>query len=310
MVPTDSLAHGDSPRLMGEDMEHIRVLAQSEEPLPPILVHRQTMRVVDGTHRLRAARLRGQVAIEVEFFEGDESEAFVAAVQANITHGLPLSLTDREAAASRIITSHPHYSDRAIAMITGLAARTVAAIRARNGQESDREVARLGLDGRVRPLSSEHARLAAGELIAKYPEASLREVARAVGLSPATVRDVRERARRGDHPVPLQQRCGRSSDGPERRAHNRAASSPPVETRTPTMLVQNLSQDPSLRLSESGRALLRLLLDRATDPQECEKLIRTVPAHCGYGVAEVARAIARAWSTFADRLDQQLSDDG
>src|SRR5262245_43617336 len=73
MVPLRQLLPADSPRLVGEDAKHIRVLAESEAVLPPILVHRATMRVVDGMHRVGAARLRGREAIEVRFFDGSEA---------------------------------------------------------------------------------------------------------------------------------------------------------------------------------------------------------------------------------------------
>ncbi|MGH8879883.1 MAG: hypothetical protein ACRD0P_21450, partial [Stackebrandtia sp.] len=51
------LRPADSPRLDGENSEHTQMLAESSEKLPPILVHRQTMRVIDGVHRLSAALL-------------------------------------------------------------------------------------------------------------------------------------------------------------------------------------------------------------------------------------------------------------
>jgi hypothetical protein len=63
------------------------------------------MRVIDGMHRLRAAQLRGDHGVEVKFFDGDADEAFIAAVRANITHGLPLTLADRKAAAQRILAA-------------------------------------------------------------------------------------------------------------------------------------------------------------------------------------------------------------
>lgn len=97
------------------------MLAAVEAKLPPIIVHRATMRVIDGMHRLAAAKLRNDETIEVRFFEGTEQEAFVLAVKANISHGRPLSLTDRTSAAERIIVSHPAWSDRAIAVAAGSA---------------------------------------------------------------------------------------------------------------------------------------------------------------------------------------------
>ncbi|HEY1620466.1 MAG TPA: ParB/RepB/Spo0J family partition protein, partial [Streptosporangiaceae bacterium] len=123
-VPVAALLVGDSPRLQGESNEHIRMLAATDAQLPPILVHRPTMQVVDGMHRLRAALLRGQPTISVRFLDGSAEDAFISAVQANIEHGLPLTLADREAAADRIIATHPWRSDRWIATVTGLAAST------------------------------------------------------------------------------------------------------------------------------------------------------------------------------------------
>ncbi|MGP4002856.1 hypothetical protein [Streptomyces sp. 8N706] len=81
------------------------------------------MRVIDGMHRLLAAVVRGQETIDVEFFDGSAEDAFLRAVQGNLAHVLPLLLSDRRAAASRIIVSHPQMSDRAIARASALGPR-------------------------------------------------------------------------------------------------------------------------------------------------------------------------------------------
>ncbi|MEU8378582.1 ParB/RepB/Spo0J family partition protein, partial [Streptosporangium sp. NPDC048865] len=94
-VPVRSLLSADTPRSMGEDLRHIRLLSSLETVLPPVIVHRSTMRVVDGMHRLRVAMLREDREIRVRFFDGDERDAFVIAVRENIAHGLPLSAADR-----------------------------------------------------------------------------------------------------------------------------------------------------------------------------------------------------------------------
>ena len=94
-VEIGSLAPADSPRLAGEDGEHAARLAETPDELPPILVHRPTMRVIDGMHRLQAARLRGRETIETEFFDGSAEDAFIQAVTVNTRHGLPLTLADR-----------------------------------------------------------------------------------------------------------------------------------------------------------------------------------------------------------------------
>jgi hypothetical protein len=58
-VPVLALRPADSPRLNGEDKAQIARLAETETPLPPILVDRRTMRVIDGMHRLMAASVQG-----------------------------------------------------------------------------------------------------------------------------------------------------------------------------------------------------------------------------------------------------------
>ena len=72
-------------------------------------------------------------AINVTFFDGSEKDAFVLAVESNVQHGLLLTLSDRTAAAGRIVNSHPEWSDRAVAAATGLAAKTV--VRIADGQQ-------------------------------------------------------------------------------------------------------------------------------------------------------------------------------
>jgi DNA-binding CsgD family transcriptional regulator len=308
-IPIRLLLDGDSPRLNGESTEHIRLLAASETPLPPILVHRETMRVIDGMHRLRAAALRGQQTIEAEFFEGNQADAFVGAVKANIEHGLPLTLADREAAAARIIRSHPHCSDRWIAAITGLAAGTVGSIRRRQDPSGSQVTARVGRDGRVRPLSSVNGRRIASDEIAKRPEASLREIARLAGISPATVRDVRERMRRGDDPISPRRPSGGEQIQVIRPAPGRGPADPARGTaRNAALLLQNLRRDPSLRLTEAGRSLLRWLEPRAAGPGDWRGFIDAAPPHCAYLVAELARSCAAEWLDLAKQLEHRLGD--
>src|SRR5882724_2672517 len=236
-VRIDSIRSADSPRLGGISPDYIRQLARSEQELPPIVVHRASRRIVDGMHRVRAALLRGEDEIDARFFDGAERDAFVLAVRLNAAHGLPLTRTDRRAAATRIIRSHPQWSDRMIAAAAGLSPKTVGAIRRRLSGELPQSNTRVGHDGRARPVDTSDGRRLAGELISHNPRASLREVARAAGISPATVRSVRERINRGESPV---------------------LSRPPDVTARPgvTELLPILSRDPSLRFNEHGRALL------------------------------------------------------
>ncbi|MCP3805291.1 ParB N-terminal domain-containing protein [Allokutzneria sp. A3M-2-11 16] len=288
----------ESPRAAGENLDHVRALAESGAALPPILVHRQTKRVIDGMHRLRATKARGQDHIAVTYFDGSDHDAFVLAVRANIAHGLPLTVAERSGAAARIIASHPQWSDRRIAAVVGVAPGTVSSLRKRTESGSARAEARVGRDGRIRPINSSEGRLLARELLTERPEASLREIAKAAGIAPSTVLDVRERMRAGQDVLPD-------------RLQNRARRPEPVEAAPPVVdwepVLQNLRRDPSLRFSEVGRLLLRWLDSGPQRQGELARVIDNVPPHCAVAVAGLARAAASSWREFADRLDRRAA---
>jgi transposase len=271
------------------------------------------MRVIDGTHRLGAARLRGDELIEARMFDGSEQAAFVLGVQANITHGLPLPVTDRTIAAERIIEANPSWSDRAIATATGLSARTIGTIRrrveTRAGAENQIKV-RIGRDGRVRPLDSTEGRLKAVNFIKSQPNASLREIARNAGVSPSTARDVRNRIERGDDPFPSArqsvehqgaaltlERGGRTTERSSRRAPESDIAAK----------LRGLKNDPSLRFTESGRTLLRWIFAKAVRADEWQDVLNAVPPHCSYVMANVARHCANEWLEFAETLEKQAT---
>lgn len=289
----------------------MRVLAQAQAELPPIVVHRATMRVIDGLHRLRAAELRGQDTIAVRFFDGTEADAFVLAVEANIAHGLPLSMPDRKRATSRIIVSHPQWSDRMIASVTGIAPATVAAIRRRESADTATTGHRVGQDGRVRPLNGSEGRRIASRMITENPSLSLRQVARAAGISPETVRDVRNRMRRGEGPLPVPRQRGtahipgrpKAVAVPAGVATTAAAVRITVDDRGSA--VNRLKADPALRLSETGRTLLRLLNIHTLSGDQWEEIIGNVPAHCRGVVAQLARECAGIWKDIAMRMEHE-----
>ncbi|WP_432994414.1 ParB N-terminal domain-containing protein [Dactylosporangium sp. CA-233914] len=300
LVPIDRLVDSDSPRIGGVNNEHARGLAESAVQLPPILVHRPTMRVIDGMHRLRAAGLNGQREIQVRYFSGSAKDAFVLAVHANVAHGLPLSLADRTASAERIMHSHPEWSDRAIAAATGLSHQTVGHLRGRATGEDDQLRARVGRDGRIRPLDSSKGRQIAGDLLRNDPSASLRKVARIAGIAPGTARDVRDRLARGEDPVPDRQRTT---------ARPAATAEPPSAAQQGARIVSvlhSLRQDPSLRLKESGRAVLRVLGAHAVIATGPEAFVDAVPPHCAGLVADIAAGYAGAWQHVADLIRQRV----
>jgi len=314
-VPIMSLRVGKSPRLNGEDKAHIARLAETDAPLPPILVDRRTMRVIDGMHRLMAASLQGRETIDIEFFDGSEADVFLRAVQENIAHGLPLTQADRRTAAERIIATHPHMSDRAIGHVAGLTAQTVAAIRKRSTEDPTQSNNRVGRDGKVRPLDSSEARRRAAELLTDQPESSLRDVARAAGISPATVLDVRKRLERGESPVP-ERSAGGSNDGSGNGSAATEDGGPAQDPRTPSTApgtrsvvlaspattVEKLLRDPSLRNNERGKDMLRLLHINAISEAQLPDTVGAVPPHCVGIVVQLAHHYSRMWQEFAKEL--------
>jgi hypothetical protein len=306
-VQVGLLLGSDSPRLSGEDRKHVRELAEVEDRLPPIIVHRESMRVIDGMHRLGAAALRGELVVDVRFFDGDAASSFVLAVEANIQHGLPLSRADRKAAASRIISSYPQWSDRLIASVTGIAARTVAAIRRCPTGDVHQLDSRIGRDGRVRHLDGAARRTTATRLMAENPGASLREIGREAGISPETVRGVRARLRSSDSHArtePDRNHAGALQASRARPPAGQAAPGRSLRHRAKPAL-SALMVDPALRSTDAGRALLRMLAMSALTEQHRQRLVDGVPAHCLVTVAQTARACCELWRDLAERLEQR-----
>jgi ParB-like chromosome segregation protein Spo0J len=229
-VPVASIRQGYSPRLGGEDQEHVRRLAECDvTTLPPIVVHRPTMRVIDGMHRLRVAALQGRDRIDVEYFDGSEEEAFARAVELNVAHGLPLTLADRKAAAAWILAWRPEISDRAVAAMAGLSPKTAGAIRSRAPEEIPQVHERVGSDGRRHPLDRAEGRRRAAEALAARPGAPLREVAASAGVSPGTARRVRELLRKEKDNLTGGHRLrGGAAPGEERQPGKPGKETPPA----------------------------------------------------------------------------------
>lgn len=300
LIPIDSLREGDSPRIDGIDEAHAKLMAESGNVLPAIYVQRGTMRIIDGMHRVLAARLKNETHVLAKFFDDDDDDAYLRGVAANITHGRPLTLADRKAVALRVIEKNPEWSDRAVAAAAGISGKTVGALRRAN-----KEIAHLdrrrGQDGRVRPINGAVGRQVASEMLANNPDASLREIARVAGVSPTTVRDVRDRMRRGDAPVlATQLRPPPDTHGTmhpkERETPTSSGAEEGVDCRT---TLKTLGRDPSLRYTEAGRTLLRWL---NTHPlgDDGEEFVAALPPHSVPVVARLIAQYARQWEGLAE----------
>lgn len=195
-VPVAGLGACLSFRVGGLCAEQVETLVGLGGAWPPILVGRVDGRVIDGAHRVEAARRLGLVRVEAELFEGSAAEGFVEFVRRNVAHGLTLTLVERKRAAVRVLGEHPGWSDRRVAELCALSPKTVGRLRGEagcptaEGPHSDGEV-REGRDLRVRPVRRGPVRARVVDALRAQPTASLRTIAAGVGVSPETVRLVR-----------------------------------------------------------------------------------------------------------------------
>ena len=202
----DELQLGPPLRERGIDHAHVAALAEVAASWPPIVVHRTNRLVIDGQHRVAAARQLGLREVAATWFDGSPEDAFVEFVRRNVNHGLPLTLADRRRAARQIVDMLPDLSDRGIAAVCGLSPRTVARLRedprARGPRANARYgTGRVGRDGRVRPIDPVATRARIAEELDRRPDASLRAIASVVGASPETVRSVRNEIRAAAAPT-------------------------------------------------------------------------------------------------------------
>ena len=313
-VPVGELSAGRYLRQGGTSAAHVQLLVNVVAELPPVLVQEDGWRIVDGLHRLEAARLRGDHTIRARFLDCTDSEALVLAMKANSSHGLPLSKADRLCGAKRVLSAHPDWSDRAIAGITGLSANTIATLRDRPSGGPGPSGKRLGRDGRRRPVSAGEGRRRAAEYINAHPDAPLRQVARETDVSLGTVHDVSARLRRGASPEPggrpapaamrpVVHPAGRAAD-----TVTVAPGSPPRrknhtdEPLTWAGVAAKVANDPTIRYTEGGKEFLQWMTLHATDPDGWREFLNAIPAHWLSVIAPIADSIGKEWTQFAERL--------
>jgi hypothetical protein len=297
-VPLDALHVGPSLRVEGLDTQHVATLAELAGAWPPIVVRREDRSVVDGQHRVAAARRLGLASLQVTWFDGSTEDAFVEFVRCNVGHGLPLGLGERRSAASRILRSHPERSDRSVASVCGVSPKTVARLRgelARTAKQED-PARRVGRDGRVRPVDPAELRARITEELAQRPEASLRSIAAAVGSSPETVRSVRTKLRAAERG---------SIDAPAPATLDTEATVLGLLTRRASV-GHRLQGDRAFATREGGREFIEWFDATAVESTDVWAHLGTVPRSRIYEVADEARRRARFWTHFADSLEGQV----
>ena len=135
-ISLDSIRPGPSLRAGGLNDAHVAALAEVSEGWPPIVVTEDNV-LVDGHHRVAAAQQLGLDRIAAVVFKGSRADAYVEAVRSNISHGMPLTLSERRRAGVQILAVHPTWSDRRIAGCCGLSAKTIKRLRDESGSFGD-----------------------------------------------------------------------------------------------------------------------------------------------------------------------------
>jgi len=315
-VSVGSLAAGPYLRQAGTNAAHINMLAEVADfaKLPPILVQKSGARVIDGMHRLEAAKLRQRACISARIIECSDEEALLLAIKSNTLHGLPLSRQDRLSGARRILAAHPDWSDRAVAEVAGLSAKTIGVVRKRSACAIPPFEKRLGRDGKRRPAAGGEGRKRAVDYIYAHPDASLRQIAREADVSIGTVQDVRERIRNGTDPVskryealpeqiPERSMKVAAQDSSSANASANMRSMKPATQQVSWSAVSaKLANDPTLRYTESGRAFLRWMALHAVNAEEWSQFIEVIPVHWLREVGQIADSIGMEWVRFAERV--------
>ncbi len=181
------------PRVGGVDADHVKALEERPDNWPPLKVVWRDGRhlLVDGFHRLQAAKNIGLESVRVEVVEvSPGADLHELAFDLNATHGRPLSLADRRAFAERMLRNQPHLADREIARCAGLAANTVGTIRGRleESAQIEQTAERVGQGGYVYTSRRESGELpdadpmeTIGDFFASRERRQQRRIARYLG---------------------------------------------------------------------------------------------------------------------------------
>ncbi|HET6954781.1 MAG TPA: ParB/RepB/Spo0J family partition protein [Acidimicrobiales bacterium] len=306
VVAVAQLPAGSSFRADGLCVEQVERLVATGGIWPPILVGRADGVVIDGAHRVEAARRLGLGRLRAELFDGGPEAAFVEFVRRNVAQGLVLGLEERRRAALRVLGSHPQWSDRRVAELCGLSPKTVGRLRgavracpAEDDPQSDGGL-REGRDRRMRPVRRGSVRARVVEALRAQPDASLRAIAAVAGASPETVRLVRMNL--AEAPAPLDADTGQLAVGQVYVGgadEVSPAGEGPVEWRS----------DAALRSSAQGDGLLAWLEQTAVGEADLA-WADAVPLSRAYVVADEARRRSDAWLRLARALEARTSRKG
>jgi ParB-like chromosome segregation protein Spo0J len=287
-IALTDLSVGYSPRHTIVDHDHVAGLMEVLDRLPPVVVDKRTMVLIDGVHRLEAFRKAGRTHIDAVLFSGGHTEAVIIAIRANVRHGKPLTRSERRAAAHTLLARCPDRSDRWLAEICGLSHSTVARLR-RTSPEAETPngaPSRIGRDGRRRPLDPLIGRAEVARVIAEHPQGSIRETAGAARVAPSTARRIIAEVRQS----PEGSRTVATPGG----ANNQLRPEAPVP----------VTGDPAFK-SPDLAATVSWLETTAITTDDFTTYLNHVPLGRIYELADECRRRANTWRGIAERLESQ-----
>jgi len=178
------------------DEGHVRTLVAVLEHCPPILVTADGA-IVDGRHRVEAARRAGWVRIPATVLpDTNPGAAVLAAMAANAAHGLPLTRSERRNGVRAVLDARPDLSDRAVAQACGVARTVVADVRAevsRSGGRDDHLNTRAGADGKQYPVDGPRGRAVVEALVRVEPGLTTRRLSELANVSVGSAHGHRRR---------------------------------------------------------------------------------------------------------------------
>lgn len=192
------------------------------------------------------------------------------------------------------LRAEPTWSDRRIALACGVSPKLVA--RTRSGAAVAQPVQagtekRVGRDGRARPVRAGAMRASILKMLDEQPNASLRTVAAALGVSPETVRTVRRTREAGVGVVETRWEGARSSlDDLVLLRFRREAPAP-------------WRGDTAFSSTTTGEAFVDWFESTNIGDERCRA--DEVPLSRIYEIADEARRRAAFWTEFADLVERR-----
>jgi ParB-like chromosome segregation protein Spo0J len=300
LAPVSALRAGRSPRRGPVRAEHVEALMAAKGAWPPLLVQDRSLAVIDGHHRLAAARALGMPAVWVIYFDGDDGAAELEAVRRNIAHGLTLTLAERKQAAQRVVVRFPDWSDGRIAELCGLSPKTVGRLRSGPTDGADPGLdRRVGRDGKCRPAQPGAARERVAELLTTRSGLSLREIATELGVSRDTVRSVRSQVARSEA---MGEPFGPSTSPPDDAPGERAVIHPRPVAGPVTGFHPSWSSDSACASTPPGRLFASWFDRHAIEDADPATFVDSVPLSRVYEVIDECRRRSQFWAACADVL--------